>query len=101
MAKLISQLNLPTLIAILAMNGWSIGTTQQRTAELSDEQRTALRQLSQLYQSLNEFEDRQKITVQSLSKVLDTQTEELQNQTRMLQNQQQMLETLKRQESHQ
>jgi hypothetical protein len=66
LTKLVSQLNVPTLVAILAMNGWGIKTTEQTSKERETQIYHALDQIRDLHRSLDDFESRQKKTVDML-----------------------------------
>jgi hypothetical protein len=93
-SKLISQINVPTLVTILAMNGWGIKTTEQTSKERETQIYHALDQIRDLHRSLDDFERRQKQTVENVSAVLSGQAQTLKNQTQLLQNQQQILNDL-------
>jgi hypothetical protein len=82
LAKFLNQLNGPTLIAIVAMGGGNFLATKTS----SDEQRQVVfRQIRDLHDALDEFEQRQK--------------QILKNQTQMLENQAHMLEQISKQHS--
>lgn len=75
LAKLLNQLNLPTLALILITGGGNWFATKST----SDEQRAiVVRQVKDLHDALDDFEKRQKSVLENQSRILD-------NQTRMLQ----------------
>ena len=83
-AKLIGQLNLPTLLAIFAMNGWGIQTTNQTSQQREAQIQQAVREIHILHEALDDFQKRQQNS-------LDNQGVQLSNQTKLLQGQQAIL----------
>ena len=93
--KLLKQINVPTLLAIVAMNGWGIGAINQNGHEREAQIQQAVREIHALHEALNDDQERSKATIERITTVLDGQGEQLSNQTKMLQNQQEILNELK------
>ena len=85
LAKLLGQLNLPTLSLIVLMGGGNLWATKS----VSEEQRLdifrAVRQIHELHDALEQFEGRQKQSLEGNAVLLRNQIQMLDNQTRMLQ----------------
>ena len=56
LAKLLGQINIPTLLAILTMNGWSIGATNSGNAQREAQVDQAVREIHAIHQLIDEFE---------------------------------------------
>ena len=75
LSKLVGQLNIPTLVAVLAMNGWGIGTTQSTSNQREAQIQEALRKIAILHDNLDDFANRQKQELQNGSQILENQRE--------------------------
>ena len=71
LSKLLSQLNIPTLLSIFVMNGWNLGATNQASQTYLDEVRKALRQINELHGAIDDFEKRQKDELANQEKLLN------------------------------
>ena len=84
LAKLLNQLNVPTLAAIMLMGGGNFFATKTT----SDEQRAdilkAVREIHELHDALDDFEKRQKTMLDGNANLLRNQNQMLENQTRIL-----------------
>jgi hypothetical protein len=103
LARLLNSLNLPTLLTVLLVGGGNLFLTREDGRITREEGRLTrgeaeqvARQVNTLYQSLHEFEVRQKDTVDKLTRTLENQSLQLKNQTEILHNQQAGLEELHR-----
>lgn len=69
MAKLLSQLNLPTLVAVLVMSGGNLWETRSGNDFNAKELERAIEEIHQLYPRLNEAIERQKRMQDSLDQL--------------------------------
>ena len=70
LSKLLSQLNVPTLMAIFLMNGWGIQTTNSTSSQREEQIQIALRQIRELHDAIDDFEKRQKDEMQIEQQIL-------------------------------
>jgi hypothetical protein len=91
LAKVLNQLNLPTLAMILLMGGGNLLKTNQT----SEEMLRAIRQIDDLHDAVREFEARQKDALNKATAALDNQNVLLRNQAMMISNQQQLISQIK------
>jgi ABC-type oligopeptide transport system ATPase subunit len=98
LAKLLNQLNLPTLGLILLMGGGNWFTTKATSDEQRGEIHKAVRQINDLHESISEFEGRQKDEIGKATESLNNQSQMLRNQTNMLNNQMAILKQFKKPE---
>lgn len=96
LAKLLNQLNLPTLALILLTGGGNWFVTKQDGELTREDTDRARRQLQSLYNSINDFENRQKETIKNVTIILDRQNQELKNQTTILERQEEVINQLHR-----
>jgi hypothetical protein len=83
----LKNLDWPTLVLILVTGGGNFIANQNSKSQLSYEQQEALGKIRELHQSMDDFEARQKQTLDGIGQALK-------NQAQMLDNQKQMLEEL-------
>ena len=88
LAKLLNQLNIPTLVAVTLMGGGNFFATKTTSSEQKDELSKALKEVHELHSALNAFESRQ-------HESLENQGQLLRNQTTMLANQMQVLQRIR------
>lgn len=91
LAKLLNQLNLPTLALILLLQGSNLWETKSGNNFNAAEMDRAIREVHQLYEKLMDYEKRQTITMES-------NTQQLRNQGEMLDNQRKVLDILQTQQ---
>jgi ABC-type oligopeptide transport system ATPase subunit len=96
LAKLLNQLNLPTLGLILLMGGGNWFTTKATSDEQRQEIHKAVRQINDLHDSITEFEVRQKDAISKANESLGNQAQMLRNQANMLNNQMAVLQQIKK-----
>ena len=82
LGKLLGQINIPTLLAIFAMNGWNIGATNNSNQQREAQVQQAVREIHILHEALDDTQKRQQ--------------QSLDNQGRLLENQQRILEEIHR-----
>jgi methyl-accepting chemotaxis protein len=98
LAKLLNQLNLPTLGLILLMGGGNWFTTKATSDEQREEIHKAVRQINDLHEAISEFEVRQRDEISKATESLNNQAQMLRNQTNMLNNQMSVLQQIKKPE---
>lgn len=82
LAKILHQLNVPTLLTVMLMGGGNLFQGLRSSASNHEELERAIREVHQLYAKLDETEQRQ--------------LKALANQTELLKNQQEILQQLKK-----
>lgn len=95
-AKMLGQLNMPTLIVILLSGGGNWFATKQTSDESRHETDRAITEIHELHKALIDFENRQKDTLSRTGEALTNQEQMLRNQTRMLDNQMSVLQQIKK-----
>ena len=76
-AKILENLNWPTVVLILFTGGTNLFATHENGSQLQYQRDTVFRQVSDLHRALDEFEKRQKL-------VLENQTAMMNNDSRIL-----------------
>ena len=94
LAKMLNQLNLPTLIAVSIFGGGNWLATKEDGRLTRDEARHVISQVNDLHQALDDFERRQKDQIGKAATALDNQNQILKNQSMMISNQQQLITNL-------
>jgi vacuolar-type H+-ATPase subunit I/STV1 len=77
LVKLVKQLDLPTLLAVVLMGGGNWFTTQKNSTDREQQIDQSIKQIHELHDALEETEKRQR-------KALDNQTEILEHDTVLL-----------------
>lgn len=83
LARLINQINIPTLLAIMFFGGGNLLTTNEDGRLTREESQRVSREVHELHNAMADFEKRQRAA--------------LENQAKMLDNQSRLLEQLKKQ----
>lgn len=83
-AKLLSQVNAPTLILILLTGGGNWFATQSTSTEQKEEIQAAIRQVKELHDALSQTESRQKEALENMAALLRGQTIMFNNQLEVL-----------------
>ena len=84
LAKLLNQLNLPTLALILLTGGGNWFATEKTSSVQREETQKAISQIHDLHDAFATFEARQKEALESLNQIQRNQTLLLQNQSDLL-----------------
>ena len=84
LAKLLNQLNVPTLAAIMLMGGGNFFATKTTSDEQRADTLKAVREIHELHDALDDFEKRQKTMLDGNANLLRNQNQMLENQTRIL-----------------
>ena len=84
MAKLLNQLNLPTLALILISGGGNWFATERTSSEQKEELAKAFNEINELHGALNAFESRQKESLENQAALIRGQTTMFQNQMEVL-----------------
>jgi hypothetical protein len=94
LAKLLNQLNIPTLVLILLTGGGNFFQGVQLGQEGHEERDRALREIHQLYGRISDFEDRQQKSLDNQKEIIKSNTEQVKNQTELLKSQQELLQLM-------
>ena len=84
LAKLLNQLNLPTLALILLTGGGNWFATERTSTEQKEELAKAFNEIHDLHSALSEFEARQKESLENQAQLIRGQTISVQNQLEVL-----------------
>lgn len=85
LAKILNQLNAPTLITIMLMGGGNLFQGIQSSASNHDEIERAIKEVHQLYSKIDDTEQRQLKGMANQQILLESAHQSLQNQEKMLQ----------------
>lgn len=94
LAKLLNQLNLPTLAMILLMGGGNWFATKEDGRLTREDAQRVVNQIRDLHNALDGFESRQKDALAKAGQSIEAQGQLLRNQTTMLDNQHRVLTEL-------
>lgn len=78
LAKLLNQLNVPTLLAVMLFGGGNFLATKEDGRLTRDEQVKVVGEVHDLHNALEQFEARQKQSLDNQAQILRSQTEILQ-----------------------
>lgn len=84
LAKLLNQLNLPTLALILLTGGGNWFATQSTSTEQKEETQRAIAQINDLHDALRAFEARQKESLENQAQIIRAQQIAISNQLEVL-----------------
>lgn len=94
LAGLLNKLDLPTIAAVMLFGGSNLFATKDDGRATREEQQKVIRQVDALYNALDDFEKRQRESLNKTTTVLENQNSLLRNQSMMISNQQQFLQKL-------
>jgi pyoverdine/dityrosine biosynthesis protein Dit1 len=84
LVKILNQINVPTLLAIFLFGGGNIFQGQQISKESHDDVERAVREIHQLFNKIEEFEQRQIQILKNQTDLLHSANDSLKNQEEML-----------------
>lgn len=96
LAKLLNQVNLPTLALILLTGGGNFFQGIQLGHEGHEERDRALREIHQLYGRINDFEERQEKSLANQKVIIESNAEQVRNQTELLNKQHELLAEMRK-----
>lgn len=94
LAKLLNQLNVPTLLAVMFFGGGNWLKTNEDGHLTREESQRVSREIHELHNAMGDFEKRQKNTLENQNQIMRTQTqilETLREGQRQIMNRQQKL----------
>lgn len=96
LAKLLNQINIPTLLVILLTGGGNLFQGAQISTAVHQERDRTFKEVHELHSKIDEFEQRQIKALENQEQLIKSNMEQIRNQTELLQTQHEMLDLMRK-----